>query len=461
MYLHKRFFVAARYLLAVCLAGPGGGSTAVAQVPALAEAARAVLGAGQGVYIEASDGTVLLAQAAATPVHPASVSKVPTTLALLRKLGAEHRFATTLSTSGQVIDGTLYGDLVVASEGDPSLVDENALVIAQRLRASGITRIAGKVRLVGPLTFDWQPDSDGSRLQAALAGHVSAAAVAAVQALQTMQDPGSQTMPVSNGPPSAAPAATQPLTVSPALRPPVGAASGAAVSPEGLLFADPASWSETDLNRSAAGSALKPRALLVHRSQPLLALAKSLNDYSNNIFKPLADEAGGAGAVQEVARSAVPAQMRAEITLGDGAGTDPRNRLSPRAAVHLLQALDKELSQHGHNLFDILPVAGVDAGTLQKRLNAPQEVGRVVGKTGTFGDYGASALAGAIPTSDHGTVYFAILNHNVPVPEARRRQDRFVAELLGHLHSLPWKYEPDARPAVQRAELVSMSAALQ
>jgi len=48
----------------------------------------------------------------------------------------------------------------------------------------------------------------------------------------------------------------------------------------------------------------------------------------------------------------------------------------------------------------------------------------VVGKTGTFGDYGASALVGAISTSDQGTVYFAILNHGVPVPEARRRQDR-------------------------------------
>jgi D-alanyl-D-alanine carboxypeptidase len=63
----------------------------------LAVAARTILGADQGVYIETSSGTVLLAQAASTSVHPASVSKVPTTLALLRKLGPDHRFITTLT----------------------------------------------------------------------------------------------------------------------------------------------------------------------------------------------------------------------------------------------------------------------------------------------------------------------------------------------------------------------------
>jgi len=61
----------------------------------LRAAAHAILGANQGVYVEAADGEVLLAQAARHPVHPASVSKVPTTLALLRRLGRDYRFTTT------------------------------------------------------------------------------------------------------------------------------------------------------------------------------------------------------------------------------------------------------------------------------------------------------------------------------------------------------------------------------
>ena len=107
-------------------------------------AARAILGEAQGVYIETADGTVLLAQAAQFPVHPASVSKVPTTLALLRKLGPEHRFVTTFSSDGRIVDGTLYGDLSVTNDGDPSLVDEDALLVAERLKQSGVRAISGE-----------------------------------------------------------------------------------------------------------------------------------------------------------------------------------------------------------------------------------------------------------------------------------------------------------------------------
>jgi serine-type D-Ala-D-Ala carboxypeptidase/endopeptidase (penicillin-binding protein 4) len=391
-------------LLASQAASSGESTSLVSQ-------AQSILGAEQGVYVEAADGTVLLAQAAAKPVHPASVSKVPTTLALLRKLGPEYRFITTFATSGRVSDGTLHGDLLVEGGGDPAFVDENALLVADRLHELGISQVTGDLRLRGRLTFDWQSDEDGARLRRALAGTISPAALAAVRAFE--------------------------------LENPTGPAP-AALLPQGIRFLAAAQATQTSATA---------RPLLVHRSQPLLSLAKSLNDYSNNIFKPLADEAGGASAVERLARSAVPEPIRSEITLGDGAGTDPRNRLSPRAAVSLLRALDTELSTTGHALFDILPVSGIDDGTLRHRLDESAEAGRVVGKTGTFGDYGASALVGAISTSDQGTVYFAILNHGVAVPEARRRQDRFVRALLTHLHSVPWNYQRDVRPAIARAEV--------
>lgn len=373
--------------------------------------AQSILGAEQGVYVEAADGTVLLAQAAAKPVHPASVSKVPTTLALLRKLGPEFRFVTTFATSGRVSEGTLHGDLLVEGGGDPAFVDENALLVADRLHELGITRVTGDLQLRGRLTFDWQSDEVGARLRRALAGTISPAALAAVRAFELEN---------STGP------------------------APATLLPQGIQF-----LAATDAPQPSSTA----RPLIIHRSQPLLSLAKSLNDYSNNIFKPLADEAGGASAVESVARSAVPESMRSEITLGDGAGTDPRNRLSPRAAVSLLRALDEELNTTGHALFDILPVSGIDDGTLRHRLDESAEAGRVVGKTGTFGDYGASALVGAISTSDRGTVYFAILNHGIAVPEARRRQDRFVRALLTHLRSVPWNYQRDIRPAIARAEV--------
>jgi D-alanyl-D-alanine carboxypeptidase/D-alanyl-D-alanine-endopeptidase (penicillin-binding protein 4) len=202
--------------------------------------------------------------------------------------------------------------------------------------------------------------------------------------------------------------------------------------------------------------------LLVYRSPPLLRIAKALNDYSNNVFAPLAEAAGGASAVQAVARAAVPPDMRAEITLGDGAGADPANRLSPRATVALLRALEAALARSGHALVDALPVSGIDRGTLERRLDGEGEAGHVVGKTGTYGEYGASALAGALRTREHGTVYFAILHHGVPVPVARKRQEAFVRALLARLHTDPWPYrraalEPWAEATIEDPPLPALA----
>jgi D-alanyl-D-alanine carboxypeptidase/D-alanyl-D-alanine-endopeptidase (penicillin-binding protein 4) len=402
-----------RHVVILLIGLLASGTVVSTELPSLASEAQSILGADQGVYVETAGGAVLLQQAAAKPVHPASVSKVPTTLALLRKLGPEYRFVTTFATRGAVSGGTLHGDLLVQGGGDPAFVDENALLVTDRLHELGILQVLGDLRQSGRATFDWQSDEDGTRLRRALSGTISPGALAAVRAFELESKVG-----------------PTPATLQPA----------------GIRFLTAA-----DVVPASATA----RPLLIHRSQPLLSLAKSLNDYSNNIFKPLADEAGGAAAVETVARNAVPESMRSEITLGDGAGTDPRNRLSPRAAVNLLRALDRELGTSGHALFDILPVSGIDDGTLRHRLDESEEAGRVVGKTGTFGDYGASALVGAISTSDQGTVYFAILNHGVPVPEARRRQDKFVRALLTHLHSVPWNYQRDIRPAIARAEIVA------
>jgi D-alanyl-D-alanine carboxypeptidase/D-alanyl-D-alanine-endopeptidase (penicillin-binding protein 4) len=407
-----------RHIPILILGALGSAAVSGAERHDLAAVARSILGADQGVYVEAADGTALLAQSADKPVHPASVSKVPTTLALLRKFGPEHRFVTTFAANGPVHDGTLEGDLLVESDGDPYFVDENALLVVERLNQLGVRRVAGNLRPRGVLTFDWEVDADGARLRQAMSGMAPPSAWAAVRELNA----GDAQAPDSSSP-----------------------------TPPAIQFAHAAGVAKPD-----SAEPLADRVLIVHRSQTLLSLAKSLNDYSNNIFKPLADAAGGAAAVEDLARSSVPAAMRSEITLGDGAGTDARNRLSPRAAVKLLRALEQELAGTGHTLSDVLPVAGIDEGTLRDRLNAPEEAGRIVGKTGTFGDYGASALIGAIATSDRGTVYFAILDHGVPVSDARRRQDRFLRVLLTRLHSRSWNYQPDASPAIARAELMSV-----
>lgn len=370
----------------------------------LAAEARRLVGVGQGVQVETAGGEVLVSEAGARAVHPASVSKLPTTLALLRALGPGHRFETRFLAGGPIQAGFIDGPLVVRADGDPYFVDENALLVLGALRELGLREVQGDLLVDGPLIFNWKADALVPRLRGALEGGVTAAAWQAVRA----------TMNTASGVSNAVPR---------------------------LQFAE--------VSAHAAGS---ETLLVTHRSQPLIYMLKALNGYSNNIFAPLAASAGGIAAVQEMLRKDLPPGYSEELVLGDGAGAHAANRMSPRATVAILRALDAELASHGLDLTSVMPVAGVDEGTLKNRLAGPGGEGVIVGKTGTYGDYGACALVGALRTKN-GLVYFAILNHGVPIEEARRRQDAYVRVLITELGALPWDYQRNEAPAFTRAEV--------
>jgi len=114
----------------------------------------------------------------------ASVSKVPTTLALLRKLGPEYRFVTTFTSRGAVSGGTLRGDLLVESNGDPAFVDENALLVNGPLARVGYHPGSGDLRLRGRLTFDWQSDETEHGCVARSQGRFHRPQLAAVRAFE-------------------------------------------------------------------------------------------------------------------------------------------------------------------------------------------------------------------------------------------------------------------------------------
>jgi D-alanyl-D-alanine carboxypeptidase/D-alanyl-D-alanine-endopeptidase (penicillin-binding protein 4) len=370
-------------------------ATLAAAEPALQELARSIVGEGQGVYAVADDGTILVAQAAN---HAASVTKIATSLALLARLGPTHRFETRLRGSGPLRAGRLEGDLVVEGGGDPFLVDESALLLLRRLHTRGLRVVEGRLVARGPLLFDWQPDPDGRRLGAVLAGKAGSEARARLAELDATAE----------------------------------SARAAA-----LVFLG---------RRSTSGPG---EALAVLHSPPLLHVVKALNCYSNNVFHFAADAIGGAAAVQESARAHVPEAMRDEIVIDNGAGAGATNRMSPRAAVALLGALMDELARHGDDLTAALPVSGIDHGTLEDRVT--ERPGIVVGKTGTFGSVGASALAGALRTRRFGVVRFAVLHHGVPVPDARARQDAFVRALIAATEAEPWPYSAATRPVYSEA----------
>jgi D-alanyl-D-alanine carboxypeptidase/D-alanyl-D-alanine-endopeptidase (penicillin-binding protein 4) len=90
-------------------------------------------------------GPVLLAHRDDAPMNPASVMKLVTSYAALDLLGPAFRFHTDVLLDGTLDNGVLRGNLVLRGGGDPKLTYERLWQMAQRLRARGLREIEGDV----------------------------------------------------------------------------------------------------------------------------------------------------------------------------------------------------------------------------------------------------------------------------------------------------------------------------
>jgi D-alanyl-D-alanine carboxypeptidase len=135
-----------------------------------------------------------------------------------------------------------------------------------------------------------------------------------------------------------------------------------------------------------------------------------------------------------------PDEISMATTSGLGA-----NRITPRAMMTILRGLRTELRKHKLALSDVLPVAGIDPGTLEDRYTDPTARGSVIGKTGTLirTDGGASSLVGQMNTKSGRVVLFVILNQRGSVPRFRYNQDEIVSAIQRTLGGpAPFSYKP-------------------
>ncbi len=193
------------------------------------------------------------------------------------------------------------------------------------------------------------------------------------------------------------------------------------------------------------------RLLLKRRSLPLPEILKQMNVHSDNeIAQILADNLGGAKIVQQQATWAAGVP-EAELELVNGSGLGVENRMSPRAACGMMQAIARNLQTTGLTIADLFPVSGRDKGTVEHR-HIPRYA---VVKTGSLDT--VIALAGAIPTRDRGLVWFAIINRGTDWDSLRSQQDIFLQKLVqqwGTASTLPLAITPHidgARPALGAA----------
>ena len=168
-----------------------------------------------------------------------------------------------------------------------------------------------------------------------------------------------------------------------------------------------------------------------HTSAYLRDILFQQNAHSVNLTAERVGEAVGGPKGVEAFLTGSVGIPQSEISISRTSGLD-YNRITPRSTVHLLQVLMQWLSQRNMTPEDIMPVAGIDAGTLQSRFKSADYRGAVVGKTGTLPgtDGGVSTLAGILYTKDRGPILFAIFNTRGSVKAYRQLQDSLLQELI-------------------------------
>ena len=186
------------------------------------------------------------------------------------------------------------------------------------------------------------------------------------------------------------------------------------------------------------GGAVRGTKLASHASQSLRDILFYQNAHSINAIAERTGEAlGGPKAVEAflVRDVGIP---QGDIYISHTSGLD-FNRITARATIQLFRELVFWLNLNNLQPQDLLPVAGVDAGTLQRRFAAEEFRGAVIGKTGTLPgtDGGVSTLAGIAYTRNRGPVLFAIFNTQGSVVTYRRLQDDFLKGFILESGGLP------------------------
>lgn len=352
-------------------------------------------------HVESEDGVALDARDADSPINPASLTKVATSLWALERLGPDHRFGTRFASSATLdpSTGVLEGDLVVLGSGDPDFHVENAYLVARALNDLGLRTVRGRLLVDETFWIGWEGGSERRETDSERRATLMASRLR--DALDPARWTGDTRRYMSEFVARRSIAGEAPRVV-------VEGAPGAHVG------VDPSS------------------ILLRHRSSTLRHILKRFNAYSNNDIERLGVRLGTAEDLVGflVARWKLAPSMLAFESLS-GLGV---NRMTPRLVVRLLEDFAETLTGLGLHLEDVLPAVGCDPGTLTHFPQfADAAVGSLVAKTGTLmkTDGGVAVLAG-VAHAGRGSMFFCVAapRSGGRLVEARAAQQRWLLDLI-------------------------------
>jgi D-alanyl-D-alanine carboxypeptidase/D-alanyl-D-alanine-endopeptidase (penicillin-binding protein 4) len=189
---------------------------------------------------------------------------------------------------------------------------------------------------------------------------------------------------------------------------------------------------------TVTGGSPRGTKIASHVSSSLRDILFYQNAHSvNPIAERLGEALGGPKAVEQFLVKDLGISPN-DIAISRTSGLE-YNRITARATVMMFRELVFWLNLNNMQPQDVLPVAGVDAGTLQRRFTGQEYRGAVIGKTGTLPatDGGVSTLAGIVYTKDYGPLLFAIFNTNGPVAAYRKLQDDFLKGFIAESGGIP------------------------
>jgi len=357
-----------------------------------------------GILVETLDGERVIESGSNLPYNPASNVKVATTYAVLKTFGPDYRFATSVWTDGswEEATGTIHGNLYVSGR-DPVFGFEHGVALAQELNRMGIRNIQGDLVVTDNFAMNYSSSATSS--SKALFATLDAAKRSA-GATRNWQN-----FLVNSG------RFNQSTQVAPS------------VSFSGSVYV----------------SSMPSNAKLIfsHESTPMKEIVKAMMCYSNNFLaERLGDLVGGPFAVSRIVQQNTGVQP-SDFYLATSSGLGI-NRVTPAAMMKLLRVLRNDLTRYRMTFADVMPVAGIDKGTLEGRFDSDFSEGSVVGKTGTLGntDGGVSALAGEMNTRG-GRLLFVIFNQRGSVSRFRAFQNLYVSTIQGQFGgAAPISYSP-------------------
>lgn len=369
-------------------------------IPALAEVD---IPGYSGVLIESEQGNIVMESYSDYTFNPASNVKVATAYAVLKTFGLNYRFATNVWTDGQIDEttGTLNGNVYVSGR-DPIFNYEHAVAVADEFNRLGVRKVEGDLIVTDNFAMNY---SGSSRNSASL--------------LQRTLNGAARTNAANNS--------WEKFLANSGRRDPVN------IIPSVVITG----------NVSVEGLPSNVRLLFAHESAPIQEIVKVTLSYSNNFLaERLGDMLGGAYAVARIVqRDAQVDPLEFNLATCSGLGI---NRVSPRAQIKLLRTFRDFLRKNKKSFSDVMPVAGLDDGTLKRRFSNDFYRGSVVGKTGTLNrtDNGVSTLSGEISTRN-GKFLFVIFNQRGSVGRFRSFQNNFIPLVLGQLGGpIPMRYAP-------------------